>query len=50
MFNIVFYLLLSIAFNNVDYTDPTKPQFGGAVGATSTDANMVKALDGNPSL
>jgi hypothetical protein len=50
MFNLVFYLLFSIASSGADYTDPTKPQFGGSMGVTSTDGNMVKALDGNPSL
>lgn len=44
---------------DVDFTDPTKPQFGGPVGSASgentpttpqNDPNLVTALDGNPTL
>ena len=40
---------------SVDFTDPTKPQLGGSVGALTPptpyhDEKMVKALDGNPTL
>jgi hypothetical protein len=51
MFNLVFFLFFSMASTAVDFTDPTKPQFGGPVGsAAAADGNMVKALDGNPTL
>lgn len=50
MINLFFYLMFSMTTSFVDYTDTTRPEFGGPIGATATDRSMVKAIDGNPAL